>query len=92
MDKSYYQSINMLCFIITKNRELQKQLTNAIGRGVTYWEGKGAFLEEDQIINTVVISKYEVKELKKIVNILDPKAFVFMSEGITVDGYYLKKL
>lgn len=92
MDKTHYQSINMLCFIITGNKELQYQLTKALGRGITYWQGKGAFLDSDRIINVVVISKYEVKELKRVVNIIDPNAFVFMSEGITVDGYYLKKL
>ncbi len=92
MDKTHYQSINMLCFVITKNKDLQHQLTKVLGRGVTYWNGKGAFLEEDMLVNVVVISKYEVKELKRVVNIIDPNAFVFMSEGITVDGYYLKKL
>lgn len=92
MDKSHYQSINMLCFVITKNKELQYNLTKALGRGVTYWDGKGAFLDEGVLVNAVVISKYEVKELKRVVNMLDPDAFVFMSEGITVDGYYLKKL
>ncbi|MBE5905637.1 MAG: YitT family protein [Lachnospiraceae bacterium] len=92
MDRTHYQSINMLCFIITKNKELQKSLTQAIGRGVTYWDGKGAFSAEDVNVNAVVISKYEVKALKRIVNEIDPDAFVFMSEGITVDGYYLKKL
>ena len=92
MDKTHYQSINMLCFIITKHRDLQKSLTNAIGRGVTYWDGKGAFSANDVTVNAVVVSKYEVKELKRIVNEIDPDAFVFMSEGITVDGYYMKKL
>ncbi len=92
MDKTHYQSINMLCFIITKQKDLQKNLTKAIGRGVTYWDGKGAFSAENMTVNAVVISKYEVKELKRIVNEIDPEAFVFMSEGITVDGYYLKKL
>lgn len=92
IDKTHYQSINMLCFIISKNRELQYAMTKALGRGVTFWEGKGAYLGEDQIIQAIVISKYEVKELKKTINSIDPKAFVFMSEGITVDGYYLKKL
>ncbi|SFQ43130.1 Uncharacterized membrane-anchored protein YitT, contains DUF161 and DUF2179 domains [Lachnospiraceae bacterium XBB1006] len=92
MDRTHYQSINMLCFIITKNKELQKRLTQEIGRGVTYWDGKGAFSAEEMNVNAVVISKYEVKALKRIVNEIDPDAFVFMSEGITVDGYYLKKL
>ena len=92
MDKTHYQNINMLCFIISKNKQLQYELTNVLGRGVTYWPGKGAYLDEDMIVNAVVISKYEVKELKKTVNLLDPDAFVFMNEGITVDGYYLKKL
>ena len=92
IDKTHYQSINMLCFIISKNRELQYDLTKALGRGVTYWEGKGAFLDEDRMVQAIVISKYEVKELKKVINSIDPEAFVFMSEGITVDGYYLKKL
>jgi uncharacterized membrane-anchored protein YitT (DUF2179 family) len=82
----------MLCFIVSKNRELPYAITKALGRGVSYWEGKGAFLDEDRIIQAIVISKYEVKALKRVVNSLDEEAFVFMSEGITVDGYYLKKL
>lgn len=92
MDKTHYQNINMLCFIITKNKELQYELTKVLGRGVTYWSGKGAYLDGEMIVNAVVISKYEVKELKRIVNLIDSEAFVFMNEGITVDGYYLKKL
>ena len=92
MDKTHYQSINMLCFVITKNENLHYHLTRELGRGVTYWKGKGAFLEQDKRINVVIISKHEVKELKRVVNSIDPDAFVFMSEGITVEGYYLKKL
>lgn len=92
MDKTHYQNINMLCFIISKDRELQYHLTKALGRGVTYWNGKGAFLDEDRIVQAIVISKHEVKDLKRVINSIDPDAFVFMSEGITVDGYYLKKL
>jgi uncharacterized membrane-anchored protein YitT (DUF2179 family) len=92
IDKTHYQNINMLCFIVSKNRELPYAITKALGRGVSYWEGKGAFLDEDRIIQAIVISKYEVKALKRVVNSLDEEAFVFMSEGITVDGYYLKKL
>lgn len=92
MDKTHYQNINMLCFIITKNRELQSELTKVLGRGVTYWPGKGAYSNDNVIVDAVVISKHEVKELKRVVNLLDPDAFVFMNEGITVDGYYLKKL
>lgn len=92
IDKTHYQNINMLCFIISKNKELQYELTRALGRGVTYWQGKGAFLDENRIVQAIVISKYEVKKLKRVINSIDPEAFVFMSEGITVDGYYLKKL
>lgn len=84
MDRTHYQNINMLCFIITKNKQLQYDLTKAIGRGVTYWDGKGAFTDESTIVNAVVISKYEVKELKRIVGILDPSAFVFMRDRKSV--------
>lgn len=92
IDKTHYQNINMLCFIISKNEGLKYELTRALGRGVTYWKGKGAFLDEDRVVQAIVISKYEVKELKRVINSIDSEAFVFMSEGITVDGYYLKKL
>lgn len=92
MDKTHYQNINMLCFIISKNKDLQYYITKALGRGVTYWNGKGAFLDEERIVQAIVISKYEVKELKRVINSIDSEAFVFMSEGISVDGYYLKKI
>ena len=92
IDKTHYQNINMLCFVISKNQSLPYELTKELGRGLTYWKGKGAFLNQEKVVQAMVISKYEVKQLRRVVNLIDPEAFVFMSEGITVDGYYLKKL
>ena len=40
----------------------------------------------------VVISKYEIAQLKSIVRRIDPKAFILIDEGVQIEGNFLKKL
>ena len=47
-----------------------------MGRGVTAWNGVGAYTGEDTEIMTVVVNKYEVSEIKQIIKMQDPDAFV----------------
>ena len=40
----------------------------------------------------VVVSKYEVNELKRIVKSIDPNAFMIFTEGCDIDGNFEKRL
>ncbi|MCI9025085.1 MAG: DUF2179 domain-containing protein, partial [Dorea sp.] len=40
----------------------------------------------------VMISKYEVNQIKQIVHSIDPNAFMILTEGSTVIGNFEKRL
>lgn len=92
LDKMHSQNIVMHCMIFTQSSEAKKQIMNQLGRGVTYWKGKGAYTEKDNEVLVTVISKYEEAQLKKIVLEADPSAFIIISEGMHVTGNYEKRL
>ena len=76
--------------------KLPESLKNVImektGRGVTYWMGKGAYTDTEQYILFCAVNKYEIRNFKKIVNEIDPKAFVTISEDQEIDGGFEKRL
>lgn len=63
-----------------------------MGRGVTNWDGAGAYTNKTAYILLVMISKYEVTQIKQIVHSIDPNAFMIFTEGCSVDGNFEKRL
>ena len=51
-----------------------------------------AYTGEDTLILVTVISKYEIGQLRKIVNESDEKAFIIFNEGMNVVGNFEKRL
>jgi uncharacterized membrane-anchored protein YitT (DUF2179 family) len=94
MDKLHTQNINVEVNIITKadTTALEKEVFNELGRGITKWTAMGAYTYEKSHILYIMLSKYEVNQLKNIVRKYDPHAFIVVNEGVSVDGNYLKKL
>lgn len=92
MDKTHYQNINTTAMIFTKKKNIEGRIMNEMHRGVTYWQGKGAYTNEDTLILVTVISKYEIVQLKKIVNDIDPQAFIIFNDGMNVTGNFEKRL
>ena len=72
IDKIHIQNINMSVMIFTKKLGVAKAIMEETGRGVTNWEGTGAYTKENTEILYVVISKYEVNQIKRIVQGIDP--------------------
>lgn len=92
IDKIHIQNINMSVMIFTKKLGIAKAIMEETGRGVTNWEGTGAYTKENTEILYVVISKYEVNQIKRIVQGIDPKAFMIFTEGTAVTGNFEKRL
>ncbi len=94
IDKVHTQNINVEVKVITKNRskELQTEIMNALYRGVTRLECKGAYTEDDEYIFYILMSKYEVSKLREIVHRYDPNAFVVTNENVSVYGNFIKKM
>lgn len=91
-ERFHTQNIVSHVMIITKNKNVKKEIISQLDRGLTYWCGYGAFTENEQEVLVTVISKYEISELKRIVLELDEHAFIVISEGLHVVGNYQKRL
>ncbi|TGY65893.1 YitT family protein [Dubosiella muris] len=91
-DQVHYQNISIQALIFSQVPELKKELMTRTGRGITYWDGYGAYTDTRQDILVCVINKYEVRRLKKIVHEVDPKAFVILSDASPVMGNFEKRL
>ena len=91
-DKVHIQNINVWALIITKNPDLKHEINRQMGRGVSYWEGKGAYTNQDEEILVTAINKYEVRELKRIVRQADERAFCILNDGDPIRGNFEKRL
>lgn len=94
MDRMHQQNISVQALIFTRNDgyKLGQEIINQLGRGVTYWNGAGAFAGASIRILCVCLSKYEVEELVVLVQKEDPNAFITVEEGVQVYGNFFKKL
>ena len=91
-DRMHYQNIMVQAMIFTKKDNVADPIMKDLYRGVTEWQGDGAYTKEDTHILVTMISKYEVNRLSKIVRQVDPHAFVSYSQVTRIDGNFLKKL
>lgn len=91
-DHFHSQNINVMVLIFTKNPDMKKTIMEETHRGVTYWDGKGAYTEENQEILCVMINKYELQQMNEIIKRIDPNAFVTFSSGTMVHGGFEKRL
>jgi uncharacterized membrane-anchored protein YitT (DUF2179 family) len=57
-------------------------------RGVTLMNGEGAYSREDRKILMTVISRYELANLKQLIQSVDPEAFVNITETVEVMGLF----
>ena len=94
IDKFHSQNINVEVKIITKTDPaiIEQEVFTKIVRGVTELRSVGAYTHEEEHILYILISKYEVHQLRQIVRKYDKKAFIIINEGVWVDGHFLKKL
>jgi uncharacterized membrane-anchored protein YitT (DUF2179 family) len=92
VDRIHTQNIMVTALIFTKKLGISDAILTQLGRGVTNWDGEGAYTKKTAYILFVVISKYEEPELKRIVHSIDPNAFMIFTEGCTIDGHFEKRL
>lgn len=74
-------------FVISeKHEEIAKQIEMQIGRGITLLDGKGHYTGKKKQVLYIVISRREVLPIKRIVEAIDPNAFVTISHVQEVAG------
>ncbi|MBE7007645.1 MAG: YitT family protein [Ruminococcaceae bacterium] len=94
IDRAHQQNIRVQVLIFTHNQspELPKEIMRRLDRGVTYWEGKGAYTGQDLRVLCVCVSKFEEDELRSVAREFDPHAFFIVQEGVRIDGNFLRKV
>ena len=93
MDRMHQQNVSIQVVIFTHADEvaISQSIIDKLGRGVTYWEGVGAYTGENVHVLCVCLSKYEIEELRQVVRAVDPHAFLVVEEGIRVEGFFFKR-
>ena len=92
LDKIHYQNIMIRVMIFTKEDGVAEPIMKKLGRGVTEWQGDGAYTHEAEHILVSVISKYEMNQLRRLVHEIDPHAFITYDQISSIDGNFKKKL
>ena len=91
IDTIHTNHIKLTLMIVTKKGdELKEQLLANLYRGITVIDGEGAYSGAKQKILMTVITRYQLTDVKAIINEVDPKAFVNITETTEVIGVFHK--
>lgn len=75
-------------FIIVTNNsdEIANSIMDNLGRGITFLDGRGGYSREKKDVLLVVVSRREEVHLKRLVNEIDPIAFIIINNAYEVLG------
>ncbi|MBR6223255.1 MAG: YitT family protein [Lachnospiraceae bacterium] len=94
-DKIHTQNISSQVTVITKlsdTKPMEVEVMGRLNRGMTEINANGIFTGEPVKMFIIYVSKYEVSRLKAIIKSYDPSAFIVETQGVSIDGNFLKKL
>jgi uncharacterized membrane-anchored protein YitT (DUF2179 family) len=81
-------SYNKAAYIISDNYELIRgEVVLGLNRGGTMWTGKGFYKGTERTILFCVVNRRELAQLREIVKMLDPKAFMVVTDAKEVLGH-----
>lgn len=94
LDRMHQQNVNVQALIFTREDQslLSRFIMERLSRGVTCWEGTGAYTGAGVHVLCVCLSKYEIDELLHVVQTLDPQAFFTVQKGVQVYGNFSRRL
>lgn len=88
IDRVHHQNVKISVMVVTKNREILQYIMDETHRSATYWVGKGAYTESDNIVINTVVSKYELMRMRRGIAELDPQVFIVENNSVNVTGYF----
>ncbi|WP_462408956.1 YitT family protein [Neobacillus sp. Marseille-QA0830] len=91
IDAIHTRYAKLTAFIITKKAdELKKAIQAKLVRGITMIPAKGAFSNETRDLLMIVITRYELFDLERVIKEVDPNAFTNIIETTNVYGFFRK--
>lgn len=92
IDAIHTRHQKVTAMIITHNaEELQYAIHQKMVRGITIVPVRGAYTNEDKNMLYLVITRYELYDLEKIIHGVDPKAFTNIVQTAGVFGFFRKE-
>lgn len=90
VDTIHIRHIKVTAFIITNHTEQLLSELLQRPRGVTILKTTGAYSDDEKDMLMTVTTRYELADLRKIIDEIDPKAFVNIVETVGVIGEFNK--
>lgn len=91
IDAIHTRHEKITAMIITlKADELQEAIHQKMIRGITIIPAKGAYTKQDKNMMYLVITRYELYDLEKIINEVDPNAFTNIVQTTGIFGFFRK--
>ncbi|UNL83627.1 YitT family protein [Priestia koreensis] len=89
VDAVHTRHIKLTLMIITsKGEDMKQRLLDSVYRGITVMDGEGAYSKTERKILMTVISRYELTNIKGLIQDVDPQAFVNITETVEVVGLF----
>ncbi|ASK60822.1 hypothetical protein CFK37_00670 [Virgibacillus phasianinus] len=92
IDAIHTRHEKITAMIIThKADELQRAIHNKMVRGITIIPAKGAYTKEDKNMMYLVITRYELYDLERIIGEIDPNAFTNIVQTTGIFGFFRRE-
>lgn len=89
IDALHTRHEKITAMIIThKSAELQQAIHRKMVRGITILPAKGAYTREDKDMMYLVITRYELYDLERIISEVDPNAFTNIVQTTGIFGFF----
>lgn len=92
LDKRHVKNLESTLMIFTENEAVKQMIMSRFVRGVTYWQGKGAYTESKKEILITVCAQAEINEIEEEIRKMDQQAFVIVIPDLQVTGGFEKRL
>nr|WP_309098827.1 YitT family protein [Fredinandcohnia onubensis] len=92
IDTVHTSHVKVTAMIVTKKAdELKSAIHSNLVRGITLIPAKGAFSSETKDMLMIVLTRYELYDLERIIKEVDPQAFTNIVQTIGVYGLFRKE-
>ncbi|WP_077617253.1 YitT family protein [Bacillus sinesaloumensis] len=92
IDTVHTSHVKVTAMIVTKKSDEMKQAIHSkLVRGITLIPAKGAFSSETKDMLMIVLTRYELYDLERIIQEVDPQAFTNIVQTIGVYGLFRKE-
>lgn len=89
IDAIHTRHEKLTALIVTrKGEDLSKAIQSKLVRGITTIPAKGAYTNESKEMLMIVITRYELFDLERIIKEVDPRAFTNVIETTNVVGFF----